>query len=52
MTPVGTTVLITYSISVVIILMAASIRKLEKGGGKGWEAALLLPVFIFLLNQI
>lgn len=52
MTPVGNTILITYSILAVIILMAVSVRKLEKRGGKGWEAAILLPVFIFLINQI
>jgi hypothetical protein len=52
MTALGKTILIGYSILALIILMALSVRKLEKGRGKGLEAVMLMPIFILLLNLI
>jgi hypothetical protein len=52
MTLIGRSVLIVYSLLVVIIIMAVSVCKLEKGSGNGWETAILIPVFILLANLI
>lgn len=52
MTNIGKSVLIVYSLLVVIIIMAISICKVEKRSGNGWEAAILVPVFLLLANLI
>lgn len=52
MTPLGKKLFLIYSILAVIILMALDVRKIEKGEGKGWCVAALVPVFIFLLQLI
>lgn len=52
MTPVGKNLFLVYSIFAVIILIGVNFKRLERGDDRGWDAAVLIPVLIFLVNVI
>jgi hypothetical protein len=52
MTEAGKMVLAIYSLVVVAVLIFVYGRRLIRGGSKGLELAVLIPVLVFLINLL